>query len=383
MRSPMHAGVRNSSESCGVREKPHREPDPIPWITRSPALLALALYTAACGAEPAGEAAGEPLGETQSAIYGGVTDGDGNGSVVALKIGDGQAYELCTAAVIAPNVVLTARHCVSDNIVTGVRCDQNGNSGNGNHVAGDVPVASIHVYSGANPNYQGPPIANGKALFHAGGTILCNRDIALLVLDRNVSIKPLRVRLATTTTKGEAIKAVGYGINDKNLPTGTRLRKDNVGVLAVGKLISSSGTPLGASEFEVGLSICQGDSGGPGISAKTGAVIGVVSRGGDCDQNFGHIYTMTAAHKDIFTRAFASAGGAPLEESAGAAPASADPEEEEATPAGKNAPNLRAGQGSSCNASGAPAPGAASLGGIALGALVALAALFARKKRPR
>src|SRR5690606_37859440 len=73
-------------------------------------------------------------------------------------------------------------------------------------------------------------------------------------------------------------------------------------------------TPLGPHEFEVGQSICQGDSGGPAISADTGAIIGVVSRGGACEDDHGHIYTTTAGFDALFSEAFAVAGGAPVVE---------------------------------------------------------------------
>jgi secreted trypsin-like serine protease len=75
--------------------------------------------------------------------------------------------------------------------------------------------------------------------------------------------------------------------------------------------VSASNTPLGAHEFEVGKSICRGDSGGPAISEETGAVIGVVSRGGSCDEDFGHIYTTTAGFPDLFGDAFKLADAEP------------------------------------------------------------------------
>ena len=77
-------------------------------------------------------------------------------------------------------------------------------------------------------------------------------------------------------------------------------------------MVSPSKTPLGAHEFEVGKSICQGDSGGPAISEETGAVIGVVSRGGNCGEDFGHIYTTTSGFNDLFAQAFTLANASPV-----------------------------------------------------------------------
>jgi MYXO-CTERM domain-containing protein len=209
---------------------------------------------------------------------------------------------------VAPNVVLTARHCISQNITTSVKCDEHGNSGNGDHVAGDIAPSKIGVYVGSEPNFTKPGATVVKEIIHNDSRVLCNHDIALLVLEAPLNDVPVMpIRLGRQPQKGEAIRTVGYGRNDQKLPTGTRIRRTEVPVLAVGKGLSASKTPLGPLEFEVGQATCQGDSGGPAISEGSNAVIGVVSRGGDCTDNYGHIYTMTAGHEDLFDRAFASA----------------------------------------------------------------------------
>jgi MYXO-CTERM domain-containing protein len=165
----------------------------------------------------------------------------------------------------------------------------------------------------------------------------------------------------------------------------------------VGKTISASQTSLATNEFEVGLSICQGDSGGPAISETTGAIVGVVSRGGNCTDTSGHIYTSLTAFASVFQAAFALAGGAPVDESGTAPPPLADagggggtgvdggtgggdetPTDPTPRPQGTN---LRAGAGNNCSASGAPSPSATELGGIALGMLAALGMLVARRRR--
>ena len=74
----------------------------------------------------------DPLSATALPIIGGVQDDDAQAheSVVLLAVGDGA----CSGSLIAPNLVLTARHCVSHTIVNGISCDPYGDSGNGNHV---------------------------------------------------------------------------------------------------------------------------------------------------------------------------------------------------------------------------------------------------------
>ena len=367
-----------------------------PWIALAP-LASLALL-AACG--PAA-AEGEATGLSTAAIYGGVPDnaGNQNPAVVALKIGDGGAtFLLCSGALIAPNVVLTARHCVSAQTSTTVSCDQNGVSSSPPDFAADIAPATIHVFTGAAPALLGAPVASAKAIFHPAGATLCNLDLALVVLDAPVTgITPLPVRLTGPVSGGEVVRAVGYGQNDQNAPVGTRFRKDGVAVLAVGSTVSSSQTPLGSSEFEVGESMCEGDSGGPAIDETTGAVVGIVSRGGACTETTGHIYTAVGGFTSVFQQAFALAGGGPTGEGTASAPGEADAGQPPAADAGAMvdpAPSgttggaraggyapgdLRAGEGKGCSLGASRAESSGLPGTALLGALL-LSLAWARSR---
>lgn len=280
------------------------------------AFAALASAPVGCSAPPEPSPAVD-VGRLSQAIFAGTVDDDddANAGVVSIKIGGGAKFELCSGSLLAPNVVLTARHCVSASVASTVTCNELGRSGNGDHVAEDLPLSRIHIYGGPSPAYGGAAKAEVAAIVHPDGAVLCNADIALLVLDRDITdIAPLAVRLGHAARHDESVRAVGYGQNDRAVPVGTRLRKDAVRVLAVGQGVSASRTPLGTREFEVGLSICLGDSGGPALSEATGAVLGVVSRGGDCHDDFGHIYTSASGFPELFERAFALAGRAPVVE---------------------------------------------------------------------
>jgi len=247
-------------------------------------------------------------------VYGGDIDDDSLAlpGVVALRIGTGGTFELCSGALVAPNLVLTARHCVTNNVTTSVSCDENGRSANGKHIAGGEDPTIIGIYTGATPNFGQKAQAHGHAIITPKGPYLCDSDIALVALDQAIeNVTPLALRLQTPARVGETIRAVGYGQNDQNEPIGTRFRKSGLSVLSQGRGVSASGTPLGPREFEVGRSICQGDSGGPAISEQSLAVIGVVSRGSGCNDDYGHIYTTTAGFDELFSEAFAIAGATP------------------------------------------------------------------------
>lgn len=255
---------------------------------------------------------------SETRILGGENDDDPIAAsyVVALKVGTKGKFELCSGALVAPNIVLTARHCVAHGITTTVVCDENGNSTNGRHVSGTQPASNVAAYTGASPKFGQMPEAVGTAIVAPKSEFLCDSDIALVVLNRPIDgVAPAAVRLDTSVVPGETIRSVGYGQNDQAVPLGTRFRKAGVAVLAMGRGVSQSHTALGPHEFEVGRSICQGDSGGPAISEQTGAIVGVVSRGGDCQEDFGHIYTTTAGWAELFDEAFALAGAVPIRES--------------------------------------------------------------------
>lgn len=317
------------------------------WIAGAPLL--------ACSAPPGAE----PASTASAPVYGGVEDDDAhqNDAVVALEIGnDGTTFTLCSGALIAPDVVLTARHCVSAENNMSVSCDDNGVSATPPDFGADVAASSVLVYTGPTAALRGTPAATGKALFHPAGNTLCNLDLALVVLDAPIAgITPLSVRLEGSALANESVRAVGYGENDQNAPLGTRFRKDGVAVLAVGSTVSASGTPLGGNEFEVGESVCSGDSGSPAIDEATGAVVGIVSRGGACTDDFGHVYTALAGFASLFQQAFAAAGTAPVQEGSSWPPASAAP-----PPAGSALPGPRDG-----GAAGTPSPPATSAPGDA------------------
>ena len=284
--------------------------------------IALAPFAMGCGPADAGEA----TGTSTEAIYGGTVD-DSDGSVVALRIGEGATARICTGSLVAVNLVLTAHHCVADRTAAPITCDVDGQATQGAQLAANVAPSAVHVYLGSQPSTSGPAVATGRTIFApsgAPGSSLCNADVAFVVLDRSVpSITPMTMRLSGAARAGEDVFVVGYGKNDRGLAMGTRQRSDAMPVLAHGRGVSKAGTPLGSAEMELGKSNCDGDSGGPVVARATGAILGVASRNYDCASASGHVYVEPSGYRDLVNKAFAYAGAAPMEERPGSVPTAA------------------------------------------------------------
>jgi len=241
----------------------------------------------------------ESVAQRSDPIINGYQDSSKDNDAVVLivdNVGNGYAA-MCTGALIAKNIVLTARHCVSNTTTDYVDCQ--------NDVSTDKDPAKLMIYRGWDGfNY----LSAGKQIIHDHNTSLCGHDLALIILksDDVTNIKspplvPLRVRVNKGPEVNDLFTAVGYGLTNPNdnSSAGYRYRRDNVRVLGF-----EYGT--GDVDFVGTQSICQGDSGGPAISAE-GAVMGVTSRGADCYGNQ-NIWTRTDRFKFLIDQAVATAG---------------------------------------------------------------------------
>jgi hypothetical protein len=221
--------------------------------------------------------------------------------VVALGTaldGDPTHVTLCSGALVAPNLVLTARHCVSRAITSTPSCDARGRSHNGAHLADDADPAKISVYIGKHVRVdRDAPRAHGLRTLHPTGQVLCDADVAFLVLDRPlVGASVLTMRLNAPVASGDLVMPVGFG-GGPAMTVGDRVPREPSSVLTIGPSANAStGAVLGPREFEVDRATCRGDSGGPAIDARTGEVVGVVSRGGSCSGNGNHVYTRVDAY---------------------------------------------------------------------------------------
>lgn len=244
-------------------------------------------------------------------------DDDLSGVVAVASSVDeqGKTISLCSGALVAPNLVLTARHCVSRAVTNTPACDTRGNSRNGVHLAEDVDPGSIMIFQGAHVSPgSDEPIARAVRTLRPTGQVLCDADVAFLVLDRAIpNAVVLPMRLYGAVKKGDLVVPIGFGGGVAN-SVGRRVARASSDVLAIGPSANvDTGAVLGPREFEVAEATCRGDSGGPAIDAHTGEIVGVVSRGGSCTHAGNHVYTRIDAYSRLATMALVAAGRQPYE----------------------------------------------------------------------
>ncbi len=250
-------------------------------------ILAGLALAAACGAPIDGDAPDDPpIDIDASPIVHGAPSRGKDPAVVALLLGD---TGLCSGTLIAPDLVLTARHCVSTTLAS-VTCPSRTR-----HVQADRDPRAIRILSGENLA-TGQVLARGVATVTVPSTNLCGNDVAVLVLDRAVTtIKPVPIAAAAPRVGGR-VRAVGFGLGEAGVGAGEKRAREHVRLVEVS-----------AREFEVGEATCSGDSGGPALDDESGAIVGVVSRGTrPCDAHDArNTYTRIDVHADVLARAVA------------------------------------------------------------------------------
>jgi hypothetical protein len=282
--------------------------------------------SSACGAPAADEA----TGGVREAIFNGSLAGPGSPILYFLE-----PQGNCSAVLIAPNLVVTARHCVSPFTEGSFECTPEGtlsSSGTGGQLGSDDNPSDLRFFTQASvaagvPAANGTPDAIGFAIVSTGAPTICSDDLAFVILSRPIAgVAPAPIRLDNTTKRGEMVAVFGYG-ETANAGDPLALRvNDTAQIIGVGPTTPPMFTqpaPLRAVSVGPGAVACSGDSGGGILSSATGAVIAVSSlapqtttAAGSCGT--GSVSSLTgpdlADYAALAFSAFDEAGATPIPE---------------------------------------------------------------------
>ena len=266
----------------------------------------------------------EPVASEQAAIVGGTLSPASQDAVVLLltEMSDasGLYVENCTATLVAPNLVLTARHCISQMPKGTFTCNADGGvTGTSGTYGTDALPANSLVFVGATAPATFTPStaqASGVKYFHGSEATVCNDDIALVEITPPINTAPIApLSFDDAVTQGEQLTTVGWGATeDADLPS-TRMERAGVSVVTVGPGYVPPGGELGDREAILSESVCSGDSGGPAFD-ETGNLVAVVSRGpvntllpyGQGCIGTQHVFTQVAPFESLIATAFTAAG---------------------------------------------------------------------------
>ncbi len=302
-------------------------------MKRASRVGALALvWVAGCGS---GGGPAEPTATAASPIQNGSVDSTDTfavGIVQTSQLAQNQVA-FCSGALLAPNLVATARHCVSQLSSTEISC--------ATAVFGStLPASEVVVTTSTQVTYQSPFVQVSQIIVPSGSnqTKVCGNDIALLVLQKNIALSQyvlpaINPPMTDHSTYSTSVTAIGYGIDAPTDMTGTtagvRRIKQDVPLLCIPNDTQFSNCfsdpqaqqVLTAGEFVSGdASTCEGDSGSSAYDQQSFSrgqwvSFGVLSRGGvspDGQTCIQPIYTRFDAWPQLLMDAAmqaASAGG--------------------------------------------------------------------------
>lgn len=288
--------------------------------------LAVTLLTTAGCAGPSDDV--RVAAQVQSIIDGEASGAADDAILMTRAVHEGGREQICSASLVAPNLLVTARHCVSYLTEGLFTCSLEGELVNGGDGAGElglhVPSDSIEVYGREAPRDE--PLARGLRTISTLSETICNNDLAFVVLDRALDLPVVPLRLARPAEYGELGSMVGFGLEAGqdaiDYRTQPRKRRGQLMVAGVGPDSLEDGVTTVAPRSLVieGPCGCIGDSGGPLLSEATGALLGVYSllEGVSCTDEAARLHLVhVPPFERLIADAFAAADAEPVLESEG------------------------------------------------------------------
>ena len=171
-----------------------------------------AAWVAGCGAS---DAARERTGSAASEIQAGATDSTHTFAVGVVQV-NASTIEFCSGALLAPNLVATARHCVAQISSAQIDCAKS-------TFGALVSTSSLYVTTDTVITQRSnfiPVAANGIKV--PAPANVCGNDIALLILSQSISLPggypagyvvPAILPPLTDPSRSTTITAIGYGID--------------------------------------------------------------------------------------------------------------------------------------------------------------------------
>lgn len=283
------------------------------WLGVGGVFAVSALAASGCSTPSASPEESARTGVASQAIQGGTTDSTSKFAVGVCAQG-GSLNSACTGstcsgALILPNVVATARHCV-DQSPQKVDCTANPTFGGRK---GQIRVTTNTTMGAAQSGWYAVAV---DSVHVPDDDHICGNDIALLVLSEAVPAsvaKPIvpgvQYLMWDPDQYAPYFVGIGYGITSPNArDSGTRRKSKPISVLCVpGSPEMPCPAAFNAKEFVGGDGTCSGDSGSSAYemdSLDKGAPVsfGVLSRGGESDDGtmcVGSVYTRFDAHRDF------------------------------------------------------------------------------------